>query len=353
VAVGDRIQGWLVKAGLALGSYAAFKLVGEQQATSGDARRFSARPGMPHELRGEPLTRRAVLRLMVAAAARPGRAGAAPSILERPIPSTGERIPAVGLGTWRTFDVGASAADRAPLQEVLQRFVGLGGRVVDSSPMYGAAESVVGDLAAHLAVTDKLFLATKVWTSGRDAGVAQMEASLRRLRARRLDLMQIHNLLDWRTHLRTLRDWKQAGRIRYLGVTHYTASAYDELEGVLRSEPLDFVQVNYSLGEREAERRILPLARDRGIAVLVNRPFSAGGLFQRVRGQTLPIWAAEIDCESWAQFFLKWILAHPAVSCVIPGTSRPQHVVDNMKAGIGRLPDPAARERMAALVAAG
>jgi diketogulonate reductase-like aldo/keto reductase len=217
--------------------------------------------------------------------------------------------------------------------------------------MYGTAESVVGDLAAELGITERLFLATKVWTSGREAGVAQMEQSFRRLRARRVDLMQIHNLLDWRTHLRTLREWKAAGRIRYLGVTHYTSGAYEELERVLRSEPLDFVQLNYSLGEREAERRILPVARERGVAVLVNRPFSEGGLFQRVRGQALPAWAAEFDCESWAQFFLKWILAHPAVTCVIPGTSRPQHVVDNVRAGLGRLPDPAVRDRMAALVA--
>ena len=305
---------------------------------------------MDHELRGEPLTRRAVLRLM-AAATGPAGAGVAPAPLERPIPSSGETIPAVGLGTWRTFDVGASATERAPLKDVLQRFAELGGRVVDSSPMYGAAESVVGDLATDLAITDKLFLATKVWTSGRDTGVAQMEQSLRRLRRQRLDLMQIHNLLDWRTHLRTLREWKAAGRVRYVGVTHYTSSAYDELERVLRGEPLDFVQVNYSLGEREAERRILPLARDRGIAVLVNRPFSEGGLFQRVRGQALPGWAAELDCESWAQFFLKWILAHSAVTCVTPATSRPQHLVDNMKAGTGNLPDAATRERMAALVA--
>ena len=309
---------------------------------------------MQHERRGGPLSRRAVLRLMVAAAAAgPARAGAASAIRQSPIPSSGERIPTVGVGTWRTFDVGASAAERAPLKEVLRQFVGLGGRVVDSSPMYGAAESVVGDLATDLAITDKLFLATKVWTRGRDAGVSQMEQSLRRLRTRRIDLMQIHNLLDWRTHLRTLRDWKQAGRIRYLGVTHYTSSAYDELEEVLRGEALDFVQVNYSLGEREAERRILPLARDRQVAVVVNRPFSEGGLFQRVRGQTLPTWAAEFDCESWAQFFLKWILAHPAVTCVIPGTSRPQHLVDNMNAGLGKLPDAATRERMTALVTAG
>ncbi len=287
----------------------------------------------------------------MAAATGPAGAGVAPSPLERPIPSSGEKIPAVGLGTWRTFDVGASATERAPLKDVLQRFAELGGRVVDSSPMYGAAESVVGNLATDLAITDTLFLATKVWTSGRDTGVAQMEQSLRRLRRQRLDLMQIHNLLDWRTHLRTLREWKAAGRVRYVGVTHYTSSAYDELERVLRGEPLDFIQVNYSLGEREAERRILPLARDRGVAVLANRPFSEGGLFQRVRGRALPEWAAALDCESWAQFFLKWILAHSAVTCVIPATSRPQHLVDNMKAGTGSLPDAATRERMAALVA--
>ena len=217
--------------------------------------------------------------------------------------------------------------------------------------MYGAAESVAGDLASELALVDRLFVATKVWTSGREAGIAQMERSLARLRRRRLDLMQIHNLLDWRTHLRTLRDWQQAGRLRYVGVTHYTASAYDELERVLRAEPLDFVQVNYSLGEREAERRILPLARDRGIAVLVNRPFSEGGLFQRVRGQALPAWTAAFGCQSWAQFFLKWILAHPAVTCVIPATSRLEHLVDNMTAGVGSLPDDATRERMGAIVA--
>ncbi|TMQ22240.1 MAG: aldo/keto reductase [Candidatus Rokuibacteriota bacterium] len=287
---------------------------------------------------------------MAAAAAGPSPA-AGEAVLARAIPSSGERVPAVGLGTWRTFDVGTSAAERAPLKEVLGRYAALGGRVLDSSPMYGTAESVAGDLATELALVDRLFVATKVWTSGREAGIAQMERSLARLRRRRLDLMQIHNLLDWRTHLRTLRDWQQAGRLRYVGVTHYTASAYDELERVLRAEPLDFVQVNYSLGEREAERRILPLARDRGIAVLVNRPFSEGGLFQRVRGQALPAWTAAFGCQSWAQFFLKWILAHPAVTCVIPATSRLEHLVDNMTAGVGSLPDDATRERMGAIVA--
>jgi diketogulonate reductase-like aldo/keto reductase len=301
---------------------------------------------MGHELAGEPLTRRTVLGLMAAAAAGSSPARAASSILTRPIPSSGEAIPVVGLGTWRTFDVGPAPAERAPLKTVLQRFVELGGRVIDSSPMYGTAESVAGDLAAELAVTDKLFFATKVWTSGREAGVAQIEQSFRRFRTKRLDLLQIHNLLDWKTQLRTLRDFKQTGRIRYVGVTHYTASAYDELERVLRSEPLDFLQVNYSVGEREAERRILPLAAERGIAVLVNRPFSEGSLFQRVRGKALPAWASEIGCESWAQLLLKWVLANPAATCVIPATSRPEHLVDNMKAGVGALPDDKMRTQI-------
>ena len=267
----------------------------------------------------------------------------------RAIPSTGERIPALGLGTWQAFDVG-DPARRGPLREVLRRFVDLGGRVVDSSPMYGAAEAAVGDLAAELGVRDALWIATKVWTNGRAAGVAQMERSLELLRGKQLDLIQVHNLVDWQTHLATLREWKATGRIRYLGVTHYSATGHDALERVMRSVPLDFVQLNYSLAEREAEARLLPLARDRRIAVLVNRPFAEGALFSRVRGRAVPAWAADFDCQSWAQLFLKWILAHPAVTCVIPATSRPEHLEDNMKAGVGRLPDAAARERIAALL---
>ena len=287
---------------------------------------------------------------MAAAAGGGGASTAAGVPILRPIPVSKDMLPVIGLGTWQTFDVGAGV-EREPLRRVLQGLVERGGRVVDSSPMYGRAESVVGDLAVELGLRDKLFAATKVWTSGRDAGIAQMEDSLRRLRGRRLDLMQVHNLVDWRTHLRTLGEWKRAGRVRYVGVTHYTAGAYGELEQVMKSEPLDFVQLNYSVAEREAERRLLPLAADRGIAVLVNRPFAEGALFRRVRGQTPPAWAAEIGCRSWAQLFLKWIVAHPAVTCVIPATSRPEHLEDNMQAGVGPVPDAAARERIAALVA--
>lgn len=297
-------------------------------------------------------TRREVLRLIGAA----GVAGHAPflsaapgAILRRPIPSSGEPIPAVGLGSSQTFDVGTGTAERAALREVLARFVALGGTVVDSSPMYGQAEEVIGDLSGELGLRKSLFLATKVWTSGRADGIRQMEASMRKLRSDTIDLMQVHNLLDTDTHLRTLRDWKERGRVRYIGVTHYTESAYDDLEQVLRTERLDFVQINYSLAERGAEERILPLAAERGVAVLVNRPFARGGLFARVRQKPLPPWAKELDCASWAQFFLKFILSHPAVTCVIPATSKVHHLADNMGAGVGRLPDAAMRAKMAAV----
>jgi aryl-alcohol dehydrogenase-like predicted oxidoreductase len=305
---------------------------------------------MASEARG--ITRRDLLQLALAgsaAAVLPVRTAASPT-LQRAIPRRGEQLPVIGLGSWQTFDIGASAAARAPLREVLAEFVRRGGRVVDSSPMYGRSEQVIGDLAAELGLRDKLFLATKVWTDGRDAGIRQMEQSLRRLHAPRLDLMQVHNLLDWRTHLATLRAWKEQGKVRYLGVTHYTESAYDDLEQVLKAEPLDFVQLNYSIVERAAEQRMLPLAAERRVAVLVNRPFAKGGLFARVRGRPLPPWAAEFDCASWAQFFLKFIVAHPAVTCAIPATSKVQHLIDNMGAGTGALPDAETRARMARLV---
>jgi diketogulonate reductase-like aldo/keto reductase len=296
------------------------------------------------------LSRRELLRLALGAGALAlnGMTMAAESLIRRPIPRTGELLPVVGLGTWQTFDVAES--ERAPLGRVLSEFVRLGGSVVDSSPMYGRSESVVGDLAAKLGLHKQLFLATKVWTSGRDDGIHQMEESYRRLGTEHMDLMQIHNLVDWRTHLATLRRWKERGKTRYLGATHYTESAYDELARVLEAEELDFVQLNYSIAERAAERRLLPLAAKRRVAVLVNRPFAEGALFRKVRGKPLPPWAAESGSASWAQFFLKYVISHPAVTCAIPATSKVEHLVDNMQAGVGTLPDAATRERMARYV---
>jgi aryl-alcohol dehydrogenase-like predicted oxidoreductase len=266
--------------------------------------------------------------------------------LKRTIPRGGEALPAVGIGTWQTFDVGPRAAERNELKEVLRLFVELGGTVVDSSPMYGQAERVVGDLAAELGIQQKLFLATKVWTSGREAGIQQMENSLRLMRTKRMDLMQVHNLLDVGTHLGTLREWKTAGKIRYIGITHYHEGAYRELERLVKTREYDFVQFNFSMAEREAEERLLPLCADSGTAVIVNRPFAHASLFGKVKGKPLPPWAGEFDCASWAQFFLKYILGHPAVTCVIPGTGRVAHLKDNMQSGAGRLPDAAMRQRM-------
>jgi diketogulonate reductase-like aldo/keto reductase len=266
----------------------------------------------------------------------------------RPIPSTGVALPVVGCGTWQVFDVGAGPAERAPLAEVLAVLFVAGGSVIDSSPMYGRAEGVVGDLLADSASRSKAFLATKVWTTGREAGIAQMERSLQLLQTQRIELMQIHNLVDWRTQLPTLRAWKREKRISYLGVTHYTASAFDQLEAVMRAETLDFVQVNYALDDRAAEARILPLARERGIAVLVNRPFGGGGLLRRLAATPLPPWAGELQCRSWAQLLLKFILGHDAVTCVIPGTSKPEHMADNAAAGAGPMPDAALRAKIAA-----
>jgi diketogulonate reductase-like aldo/keto reductase len=263
------------------------------------------------------------------------------------IPATGEPMPVVGLGTWQSFDVSADAAARGPLREVLQGLVRAGGRMVDSSPMYGAAESVVGDLVAGLGIRDKLFIATKVWTSGRAEGVRQMEISFRRLRTDRIDLMQVHNMLDVETHTGTLQDMKQRQKLRYIGITHSSASAHAEVERRLKAGQYDFVQINYSLGEPQAERRVLPLALEKRIAVIANRPFAEGALFRRVKGRPLPPWSTELGIESWAQYFLKWIVSHPAVTCAIPGTGNPKHMADNLAAGAGALPDQAARKRMA------
>ena len=300
---------------------------------------------MPH-----PISRRKFLSAaaVAATAALTGGRAMAELIVRKPIPRTGEALPVIGLGTWQTFDVGAGKTAREPLKEVLREFAKAGGSVIDSSPMYGSSETVAGDIIQELGLHKQLVLATKVWTSGREAGVRQMEESFRRLRVQRMDLMQVHNLLDYRSHLETLRRWKEQGKVRYIGVTHYTASAYDQLARVLESEELDFVQLNYSLGEREAEKRLLPLAAERKLAVLVNRPFAEGRLFRRVSGKALPPWAGEVGCASWAQFFLKFIVSHPAVTCAIPATSKVAHLADNMRAGLAPMPDARMRERMAA-----
>jgi aryl-alcohol dehydrogenase-like predicted oxidoreductase len=290
---------------------------------------------------------RALAGLAGIAAARPTRAQAM-ALETRRIPRTGERIPAVGLGTWQSFDVPRDGPDRVAAKAALRTFAEQGGKVVDSSPMYGAAEQAVGTFAAELGLGGKLFVATKVWTRGREAGIREMEASFRKLRVRRLDLMQVHNLVDTDTHLATLAGWQKEGRVRYLGVTHYHAGAYPALEAALKRHRPEFVQLNYSLAERDAERRMLAVADDEGAAVIINRPFAEGAMFARVRGRPLPGWAREIDCANWAQVFLKFILGHPAVTCVIPGTRNPQHVADNLGAARGTLPDAALRRRIAA-----
>ena len=253
----------------------------------------------------------------------------------------------IGLGTWQGFDVGGDAGALATLGEVLQVFADGGGTLVDSSPMYGTSEAVFGGLQDQRKLQGRLFVATKVWTRGRDAGVQQMEASLRRMRVARMDLMQVHNLLDVEAHTKTLQDWKAKGRIRYAGITHYNSSAYAEVERWLKTRQYDFLQINYSLAELESDRRLLPLAQELGTAVIVNRPFAEGAMFRRAKGKPLPPWAAELGIASWAQFFLKWIAGHPAVTCIIPGTARPEHMLDNLAAGRGTLPDAAQRRRMA------
>lgn len=268
-------------------------------------------------------------------------------MLTRRIAATDESLPVIGMGTWSTFDVGSSASQRAPLVDVLRTFYEAGGKVIDSSPMYGRAEGVTGDLVQQLGKHSGTFVATKVWTSGREKGLAQIEQSMRLLKAPRLDLLQIHNLVDWQTHARTLRMLKDEGRIRYTGITHYTVGAHGDLQRVLEAERFDFVQLNYSIATRDAEKRLLPYCQERGVAVLINRPFEEGALFTRVNGRKLPDYAADFECTSWAQFFLKFIVSHPAVTCVIPATSRASHMKDNLKAGFGRLPDQKLRERMA------
>jgi len=264
-------------------------------------------------------------------------------IRTRPIPTTGEALPVIGLGTWQTFDIGRDAAARAERMNVLQTLFDAGASMIDSSPMYGRSEAVVGDLLHAMHARDRAFLATKVWIRGEQAGIDQMNESARLFRTGTIDLMQIHNMVDWRTQLRTIRAWKEEGRLRYTGITHYTASAFDELEAVMRTEAVDFVQLPYSIALREAERILLPLAAERGIAVIVNRPFEGGGLFRQRRQAPLPAQVRERGIDSWAQLFLAYVLAEPAVTCVIPGTANAAHLADNLAAGAGPPPDPRLR----------
>ncbi len=271
-------------------------------------------------------------------------------LIQRKIPSSGEGLPIIGIGTARRYEEIATEAEKAPLREVLRQFKELGGKLIDTSPTYGTAEAVVGDLTSELKIRDALFLATKVSIEGREAGVRQMEQSFNKLRADKIDLIAVHNLRDTETHLRTLRDWKQAGRIRYLGITTSFPRQYHDFERTMKAETLDFIQVDYALDNRETDKTILPLAAERGMAVMINLPFGRGRLFNAVQGQKLPPWASEFDCASWAQFFLKYIVSHPAVTCCMPGTAKVEYLLDNLGAARGRLPDAAMRRRMESFI---
>jgi len=267
-------------------------------------------------------------------------------VIKKTIPSSGERLSVIGLGTSRTFDISDSADSISPLVEVMQAFFHRGGQLIDSSPMYGNAESVTGALLEQVKNRQGLFTATKVWTNGKDEGMRQMQRSMERMGVDTIDRMQIHNLRDWRVHIETLVDWKAQGKIRYIGITTSHGRFHKDLEKIMQQLPLDFVQFSYNIMDRAAEQRLLPIAQERGIATLINRPFQRGSLFRLVKGKPLPEWAAEIDCASWGQFFLTFIASHPDVTCIIPATSKLKHMVDNMAAGYGRLPDESTRQRM-------
>lgn len=292
-------------------------------------------------------TRRSALQLGAALAVAPALSFSKDKkMLTRPIPASGEELPVIGLGTYIVFDVESTPANIDARQAIVESMIEKGASLIDSSPMYNRAEYVVGDIIKTSRNRDKLFLATKVWTNGKAAGERQMRASSERMNAGVMDLMQVHNLRDTDEHLATIRDWQAEGRIRYNGVTHYRASALDDLEAAMRQHKPEFIQINYSLTERESDQRILPLAKDLGIAVLINRPFVEGRLFRAVRDRPVPDWAREF-AESWGQFFLKFIISHPAVTCVIPATSKIHHMADNLGAGFGSLPDDKTRQRMA------
>ncbi len=292
-------------------------------------------------------TRRDVLAAAAALGVTPGAVVASElAMLTKPIPSSGEKLPVIGLGTYSVFDVDSAPDAIAERREIVDRLTTHGGSVIDTSPMYNRSERVIGDVIAAGAERERLFLATKVWTDGREAGVAQMQRSCELMRTKTVDLMQVHNLRDTSIHMQTIREWQEECRIRYSGLTQYTAGAHEALAREMEEFRPDFIQINYSLGERESEQRVLPLARELGIAVLINRPFQAGRLFRAVSGKALPEFAQGF-AESWGQFFLKFIISHPAVTCAIPATSKPHHMLDNLRAGFGELPDEAIRRRMA------
>lgn len=290
------------------------------------------------------------LALAAAGLRAPVAAAAGGTLLTRPIPSSGEAVPVIGMGTSGSFEVGDSAAARDPLREVLRRFVAGGARLIDTAPSYGTAESVLGDLMAELGLRGQVFLATKMSSIGREAGAAQFAASLAHLRTDKVDLLQVHNLRDWRTQLALARDLKAEGKVRYVGLTHYVDSAHEQLAIAMRESKPDFIQINYSPTQRAAEKTLFPLARDLGIAVLANRNFDDGALFGKVRGQALPGWAAEVGATSWAQLFLKFVLSQDAVTAVIPATSKPDNQSDNLRAGSGALLDAKQREALVALL---
>ena len=272
------------------------------------------------------------------------------ALIHRRIPSSGESIPVIGLGTSGPFEVGIDAKEREPLAAVLESFFEAGATMIDTSPMYSSAETVLGDLLTA-DMQAKAFIATKVWTRGEREGLVQMTRSMELLRRKKVELMQVHNLLDFEVHLKTLRRWKEEGRIRYIGITHYTVDAYPKLMDIIEREPIDFVQFNYSATTTAAEQRLLPLCADKGVAVIVNRAFDDGKIFARLKDRPLPAWAGDIDCRSWAQLLLKFVISHPAVSCVIPATGKLRNLEDNLGAARGRLPDLRQRQMIVEAVA--
>jgi len=268
------------------------------------------------------------------------------NVIVRPIPSSGELLPVIGMGSSQTFDVKLTEQLREQLTETLEIFFNMGGSLIDSSPMYGSAESVVGELLSRLNGDNKFFAATKVWTKGKEQGIEQMRQSIKRMRVPKFDLIQIHNLSDWKTQLQTLKQWKRDGKVRYIGITTSHKQKHAEVAAVMRNEAIDFVQFSYNINNRLAEEKLLPLAQERSIATVINRPYQMAQLFEKSKGKPLPELATEIDCQSWAQFYLKFILAHPAVTCIIPATSKPKHMRDNMGAGLGAVPNEEQRQQM-------